>query len=152
MLQRFQKPLIGAVNGPAVTGGFELALNCDFLIASSGAAFADTHVRVGIHPGWGMSQFLQDAVGRRMALQMSLTGAMIDADQALSLGFVNEVVDPERLLARAEEIAAAIAEADPAMVTLLRRLIRRRRAVPLDQALSEERAGFKEFLARCQRL
>src|SRR3990172_2876393 len=57
------KPLIGAVNGPAMTGGFELALNCDFLVASENASFADTHVKMGIHPGWGMSQLLQEAVG-----------------------------------------------------------------------------------------
>ncbi len=55
-----------------MTGGFELALNCDFLIASEQASFADTHVKMGIHPGWGMSQLLQEAVGQRMAKQMSL--------------------------------------------------------------------------------
>lgn len=65
-------PLIGAINGPAITGGFEIALQCDFLIASESASFTDSHVERGIHPGWGMSQLLQEAVGARMAKQMSL--------------------------------------------------------------------------------
>src|SRR3990172_1584309 len=78
-----KKPIIAAVNGPAMTGGFELALNCDFLIASEQASFADTHVKMGIHPGWGMSQLLQEAVGQRMAKQMSLTCRFISAQEAL---------------------------------------------------------------------
>jgi enoyl-CoA hydratase len=147
VLARLDKPLIGAVNGPAVTGGFELALNCDFLIAATEAAFADTHVKVGIHPGWGMSQLLQEAVGRRMAVQLSLTGAWLKAPQALALGLVNEVVAPEQLLNRAREIAQMIAAADPAMVSILRRLIRSRADATLAQALDTERVGFRRFLA-----
>jgi enoyl-CoA hydratase len=150
LLEALDKPLIGAINGPAVTGGFELALNCDFLIASPRAAFADTHVRMGIHPGWGMSQLLQDAIGRRHALQFSLTGAWIDAARALSLGLVNEVVPEQELMPRAREVAMAIAGADAAMVTLLRRLIRNRRSATLDQALGQERAGFSVFIQRHQ--
>ncbi|MDD2604668.1 MAG: enoyl-CoA hydratase [Desulfobacteraceae bacterium] len=152
VLAKLDKPLIGAVNGPAVTGGFELALNCDFLIASTEAAFADTHVKVGIHPGWGMSQLLQEAVGRRMALQLSLTGTWLDARQALALGLVNEVVPPEQLLGRAGEVAGMIAAHDPAMVRTLRRLIRHRADVPLTRAMEDERSGFHRFLARHKKL
>jgi enoyl-CoA hydratase len=148
VLVRLEKPLIGAVNGPAVTGGFELALNCDFLIASTGAAFADTHVKVGIHPGWGMSQLLQEAVGRRMALQLSLTGAWLDAGRALALGLVNEVVPPEQLLPRASEVAGMIAANDPGMVAMLRRLIRSRADATLTKSLDAERVGFHRFLDR----
>jgi len=148
VLAKLEKPLIGAVNGPAVTGGFELALNCDFLIASTEAAFADTHVKVGIHPGWGMSQLLQEAVGRRMALQLSLTGSWLDAGRALSLGLVNEVVPPERLLPRTREVARMIAANDPDMVLTMRRLIRSRAGATLSQGLEAERAGFHRFLAR----
>ena len=148
VLAKLEKPLIGAVNGPAVTGGFELALNCDFLIASTEAAFADTHVKVGIHPGWGMSQLLQEAVGRRMALQLSLTGSWLDAGRALSLGLVNEVVPPERLLPRAREVAGMIAANDPGRVAMLRRLIRSRADATLTKALEAERAGFRRFLDR----
>ncbi len=147
VLSRLEKPLIGAINGPAVTGGFELALNCDFLLAAPEAAFADTHVRVGIHPGWGMSQLLQEAVGQRMATQLSLTGAWLDAHRAHALGLVNEVVPSDRLLARAAEVAGAIAAADPDMVKTLRRLIRSRSDSTLREALEKERAGFKSFLS-----
>ena len=76
------KPLIGAVNGVAVTGGFELALCCDFLIASENARFADTHARVGVMPGWGLSVLLPQAIGVRRAREMSLTGNYIDAGTA----------------------------------------------------------------------
>jgi enoyl-CoA hydratase len=148
VLAKLEKPLIGAVNGPAVTGGFELALNCDFLLASTAAAFADTHAKVGIHPGWGMSQLLQEAVGQRMALQLSLTGAWLDAGRALASGLVNEVVAPEQLHDRAREVAGRIAANNPAMVTTLRRLIRRRAATSLAQALEAERSGFRRFLSR----
>jgi enoyl-CoA hydratase len=97
-----------------------------------------------------MSQLLQDAIGRRHALQFSLTGAWIDAARALSLGLVNEVVPEQELMPRAREVAMAIAAADAAMVTLLRRLIRNRRNATLDQALGQERAGFSAFIQRHQ--
>src|SRR5437764_8338894 len=83
------KPLIGAVNGPAVTGGFELALNCDFLVASERARFADTHARVGIMPGWGLSVLLPQAIGIRRAKEMSLTGNFMTAAEAYDFGLVN---------------------------------------------------------------
>ncbi|MEO1063299.1 MAG: enoyl-CoA hydratase-related protein, partial [Actinomycetota bacterium] len=73
-------PLIGAVNGPAVTGGLEYALACDFLIASDRARFADTHARVGVMPGWGLTVLLPQAVGVRRARQMSVTGNYVDAE------------------------------------------------------------------------
>jgi len=69
VISDFGKPIIGAVNGHAMTGGLEIALQCDFLIASERAFFADTHAKVGIHPGWGMSQLLQEAVGIRTAFE-----------------------------------------------------------------------------------
>ncbi|MCB0982816.1 MAG: enoyl-CoA hydratase, partial [Ilumatobacter sp.] len=86
------KPLIGAVNGVAVTGGFELALNCDFLIASERAKFGDTHTRVGVMPGWGLTVLLPQAVGVRRAREMSMTGNFMGAEEALQFGLVNHVV------------------------------------------------------------
>lgn len=86
------KPLIGAINGAAITGGFELALNCDFLIASEHARFADTHTRVGIQPGWGLTVLLAEAVGVRRAKELSSTGNFLDAQTALTWGLVNHVV------------------------------------------------------------
>lgn len=102
------KPLIGAINGVAVTGGFELALNCDFLVASDRARFADTHTRVGVQPGWGLTVLLPQAIGVRRARQMSLTGNYIDAPTALAWGLVNEVVPHEQLLPRCRALAADI--------------------------------------------
>jgi enoyl-CoA hydratase len=108
--------LIGAVNGAAVTGGLELALACDFLISSERARFADTHARVGIMPGWGLSYALPEAVGLRRARQMSATGNFIGARTALAWGLVNEVVPHEDLLAVTLRLAADAASNDPAAV------------------------------------
>ena len=108
------KPLIGAVNGAAVTGGLELALACDFLIASERARFADTHTRVGLVPFWGMSVLLPQAVGVRVAREMSLTGNFMDAEEARRVGLVNRVVPHDDLLPVAMALAADIASAEPA--------------------------------------
>ena len=106
---RIGKPLVGAINGAAITGGFELALNCDFLIASERAVFADTHARVGVLPGWGLTVLLPQRVGFAMARRMSFTGDFMDATTALRSGLVTEVVAHDQLLAAAGRIAATIA-------------------------------------------
>jgi enoyl-CoA hydratase len=115
-LPRIAKPVIGAVNGPAVTGGLELALGCDFLVASERARFADTHTRVGVHPGWGLTVLLPQAVGLRRAKQMSLTGNYVDAVTAMEWGLVNCVVPHEDLLPRCRRLAADIVSNDGAGV------------------------------------
>jgi enoyl-CoA hydratase len=102
------KPLIGAVNGFAITGGFEIALACDFLIASENARFADTHARVGLQPWWGLSVLLPQAIGVRRARQMSATGNFVDARTALEWGLVNHVVPHEDLLVFTHALAADI--------------------------------------------
>jgi enoyl-CoA hydratase len=102
------KPVIGAINGAAVTGGLELALYCDILIASEQARFADTHARVGLLPTWGLSVRLPQKVGVGMARRMSLTGDYLSAADALRAGLVTEVVPHERLLATARRVAASI--------------------------------------------
>ena len=104
------KPLIGAINGVAVTGGFELALNCDFLVASEHAKFGDTHARVGVMPGWGLTVLLPQAIGVRRAREMSFTGNFMLADEALAVGLVNHVVPHPDLIPFTMSIAAAIAE------------------------------------------
>jgi enoyl-CoA hydratase len=106
------KPVIGAVNGAAVTGGLELALNCDFLVASDRARFADTHARVGVHPLWGLTVTVPEAVGIRRAREMTTTGNFIDARQALEWGLVNHVVEHHQLLAFARRLAADISSSD----------------------------------------
>jgi enoyl-CoA hydratase len=102
------KPVIGAVNGVAVTGGFELALNCSFLVASERARFADTHARVGVMPGWGLTVLLPQAVGVRKAREMSTTGNYLSAQEALAFGLVNHVVPHEELLPFTRSLATDI--------------------------------------------
>ncbi|MEO7429611.1 MAG: enoyl-CoA hydratase, partial [Acidimicrobiales bacterium] len=91
-------PVIGAVNGVAITGGFEVALACDYLVASERARFADTHARVGIMPGWGLTVLLPEAIGIRRAKEMSTTGNFLDAETALAWGLVNHIVPHDELL------------------------------------------------------
>ena len=140
------KPVIGAVNGHSITGGFELALNCDFLIASENAVFADTHAKVGIHPGWGMTQMLQQAVGQRMAKQFSMTCAFINAQKALSCGLVNEVVPAELLTERVMEIAQQICQVNYDMAMTVKKLIENRDENTFDKALEIERRDFLKFV------
>jgi enoyl-CoA hydratase len=102
------KPVIGAINGAAVTGGLELALYCDVLIASDRARFADTHARVGLLPTWGLSVRLPQKVGVGLARRMSLTGDYLSAADALRAGLVTDVVPHEQLLAAARGVAASI--------------------------------------------
>lgn len=113
---QMSKPLIGAVNGMAITGGFEVALACDFLIASERASFADTHARVGIMPGWGLTVLLPEAVGFRRARELSATGNFLDAQTALTWGLVNHVVAPDECVPFAQKLAADIATNDDAAV------------------------------------
>jgi enoyl-CoA hydratase len=102
------KPVIGAINGAAVTGGLELALYCDILIASEQARFADTHARVGLLPTWGLSVRLPQKVGIGLARRMSLTGDYLSAGDALRVGLVTEVVPHDQLLPAARGVASAI--------------------------------------------
>jgi len=106
------RPLIGAVNGPAVTGGLELALACDLLIASERATFADTHARIGVLPGWGLTVALPEAVGLRRAREMSATGNFINARTALEWGLVNHVVPHDELLDFSRRLAADMTTTD----------------------------------------
>jgi enoyl-CoA hydratase len=122
LLPAHETPMIAAVNGPAVTGGLELALSCDFLIASERARFADTHARVGAMPGGGLTIRLPELIGIDRALQMSYTGDFIDAGRAFEWGLVNEVVPHERLVDRAKEIARAMATIPPENIREIRRM------------------------------
>lgn len=114
------KPVIGAINGAAITGGFELALACDFLVASDRARFADTHARVGIHPWWGLTVLLPQAIGLRRAREMSATGNFCDARTALDWGLVNHVVPHQDLLPFTRGLAADIVSSDQRAVRQIR--------------------------------
>ena len=138
-----RKPIIGAVNGAAVTGGLELALACDFLIASERARFADTHARVGVMPGWGLTIALPEAIGLRRARQMSFTGNFVDAATALVWGLVNEVVPHEQLLPRARQIALDVASIRSACVQEIRSMY--------DEVADRLGADAREFESRRSR-
>jgi enoyl-CoA hydratase len=128
------KPVIGAVNGVAATGGFEVALQCTLLVASERARFVDTHARVGILPGGGLTVLLSQAIGLRRAIELSLTGNFLDAQEALSLGLVNHVVPHEELLGFSRLLAGDIVSNDQAAV---RRLLSHYRALPNEPTLDE---------------
>jgi len=119
----FEGPIIAAVNGHAITGGFELALACDLIIASTRAKFADTHARVGILPGWGLSQKLPRLIGIARAKEISLTGNTIKAEQAYEWGLVNRVVEPEELLPTCKALATDMASCVPGVLKGYKKLI-----------------------------
>jgi len=131
------KPVIGAINGFAITGGFELALACDLLVASTAARFADTHARVGVMPGWGLSQKLSRLIGVFRAKELSLTGNYLTAEKAEEWGLVNRVVAPEELLPVCRALAADMVSCDRATMLGYKRVID---------------AGFAETLANGLRL
>ncbi len=116
-------PIIGAINGFAVTGGFELALACDVLIGSTEARFADTHARIGVVPGWGLSQRLPRWIGPSRAKELSLTGNVLDAERAERWGLLNRVVAPEALLPTCRSLAADMLGCDPATLREIKRVI-----------------------------
>jgi len=135
---RTTKPVVGAVNGPAVTGGLEIALHCDFLVASDRASFADTHARVGLLPGWGLTVLLPQAVGARKAKEMSLTGNFLSAEEALLFGLVNKVVPHDELLPTATALAHDIASGDARAVRALLASYERVLAVDPERGLALE--------------
>jgi enoyl-CoA hydratase len=122
-IEQCGKPVIGAINGVAITGGFELALACDVLIGSENARFADTHARVGIMPGWGLSQKLSRLIGVYRAKELSLSGNFLDAETAERWGLLNRVVPADELLPAALKLAADMATIDPAFSAAYKRLI-----------------------------
>ncbi|MBC7520447.1 MAG: enoyl-CoA hydratase [Sandarakinorhabdus sp.] len=122
-IELLTKPCIGAINGVAITGGFEVALACDVLIASDRARFADTHARVGIMPGWGLSQKLSRLIGPYRARELSFTGNFLDAQTACDWGLVNRVVPAADLMATARALAADMASIDPGFLADYKRLI-----------------------------
>lgn len=132
------KPVVGAINGVAITGGFEVALACDILIASSNARFADTHALVGIMPGWGLSQKLSRIIGLSRAKELSFTGRFIDAATACEWGLVNRVVAPEALLTEALALAEDIAFIDGDFLQAYAGLIESGYSMHFEDALAHE--------------
>ncbi|MFC0282147.1 enoyl-CoA hydratase [Camelimonas abortus] len=137
-IESCEKPVIGAINGVAITGGFELALACDVLIASENARFADTHGRVGIMPGWGLSQKLSRVIGVYRAKELSLSGNFLDAQTAERWGLVNRVVPADELMTTARRLALDMASMDPVMQRGLKKLIDDGYALPFGEAMALE--------------
>jgi len=132
------KPVIGAINGVAITGGFEVALACDVLIASTNARFADTHARVGIMPGWGLSQRLSRTIGVYRAKELSLSGNFLDARTAYEWGLVNRVVEPEELMPTAMKLAADMASIPVETLSLYKKIIDEGFDLPLGEGMALE--------------
>ena len=132
------KPVVGAINGVAITGGFEVALACTIMIASTNARFADTHALVGVMPGWGLSQKLSRIIGLSRAKEMSFTARFIDARTAYEWGLVNRVVEAGELLQEACALAARIASLDVEFLRDYGRLIDEGYDMPFQTALAHE--------------
>jgi enoyl-CoA hydratase len=146
-LKEFGRPIIGAINGVAITGGFELALGCDILIASSNACFADTHARVGILPGAELSQKLSRLIGIYRAKEVSLTGNFISAQQAEHWGIVNRVVKPEELLPTCIDLAKDILSCPRDVIVSYKRLIDDGFFTTLQQGIElEQKVNHEYFL------
>lgn len=144
IMEAFDRPIIGAINGFAITGGFELALTCDVLIASRDARFADTHTRMGVMPGWGLSQKLSRVIGIYRARELSFTGNYLSAAQAEAWGLVNRVVASEDLLPTCRVLAADMRSCEPDMLCRLKRVINQGYARTLDEGLQIEQKAWRE--------
>jgi enoyl-CoA hydratase len=137
-MRAYPLPIIGAVNGFAITGGFELALACDVLVASSDARFADTHGRVGIVPGWGLSQLLPRRIGSSRARELSFTGNFLDAETAAAWGLVNRVVAPDELIPTCRRLAHDMLSCDRETLRGIKRVYDEGAATTLGEGLRIE--------------
>ena len=143
----FEGPIIGGINGHAITGGFELALACDVLVASRAAVFADTHARVGILPGWGLSQKLPRLIGIARAKEVSLTGNFVGAEQAERWGLVNHVVEPDALLPFCRKLADDMLSCEPRSLRGYKRMIDEGFATSFGEGMRMEARRSREHLA-----
>jgi enoyl-CoA hydratase len=148
VIEAMEAPVIAAVNGFAITGGFELAMACDIMIAAEEAQFADTHARVGVMPGGGMSARLPRAVGIRKAKELSLTGNYLTARDAERMGLVNRVVPRDQLMTTARELASSIAGANQGIVREMKRLYDLTTRASLGDAMRIEQDFFNAFNRR----
>jgi enoyl-CoA hydratase/carnithine racemase len=134
-LDKVEVPVIAAVDGPAIGAGFDLACMADMRLASTRARFGETFLTLGIIPGDGGAWFLQRLVGDQRAAELTLTGRVIDAEEALSLGLVLEVTAPDDLMARVGDLAGRIAAQPPKALRLTKRLLKTARRMELPDFL-----------------
>jgi methylglutaconyl-CoA hydratase len=142
----FTRPLIAAVNGAALAGGCGIATLCDFTLAVPEAKFGYPEVKIGFLPAI-VSVFLTRQIGDKLARDLLLTGRMITAAEAKELGMINEIVEPDRLMDRAKELAAVLLEASPSSLTRAKRLLTASAASTIDADL--ERAVLENARIRC---
>jgi enoyl-CoA hydratase len=121
--ENFSGPVIAAVNGAAATAGFEMALACDIIFVAKGAKFLDTHARVGIVPGWGLSQRLPRIIGINRAKEVSLSGNALTAELAYEWGLANRVCEAETLLQEAKDLALDICSCVPGVMEQVKTMI-----------------------------
>ena len=134
----FSGPVIAAVNGAAATAGFELALACDLIFVARGAKFLDTHARVGIVPGWGLSQRLPRLIGIARAKEISLSGNALEAERAYEWGLANRVCEPERLLDEARALALDMCSCVPGVMEQVKTMIDTGYSMLFDDAMAYE--------------
>ena len=140
------KPLIGAINGIAFGGGFEIALICDIRIAAEHARFGCPEVNLGIMPGWGATQRLPRIIPRSKATELVFSGKPINAQEAYRIGLVNEVVPKTELMARAQKWAEDLCQVSPLGVRAAKEAMIRGYSLPLDDGIMLENALFSYLL------
>ncbi|MCR9094906.1 MAG: enoyl-CoA hydratase [bacterium] len=136
--ENFSGPVIAAVNGAAATAGFEMALACDMIFVAKGANFLDTHARVGIVPGWGLSQRLPRIIGINRAKEISLSGNALSAERAYAWGLANRVCEPESLLEEAKALARDICSCVPGVMEQVKTMIDTGYSMHFDDAMAYE--------------
>jgi enoyl-CoA hydratase len=141
-LEMLPVPVVALVNGSALGGGCELAMACDWIVASERAMFGQPEVNLGVVAGFGGTQRLTRLVGRAMAMDLLVTGRMVKADEALRIGLVNQVVAPEQILEKGLEIARSIASKGPVAVRLTKQIVQRGQDLDLANACQQEAYAF----------
>jgi len=141
-IRKISKPIIAAVGGYCLGGGNELAMNCDIIIASETATFAQPEINVGIIPGAGGTQRLTRVIGKYRSMEMILTGKSISAEEAYRIGLVNRVVPPESLMEEAKKLGAEIASKPPISIRSAKEAILRAQDTTLEVGLEFERKAF----------
>lgn len=152
MVRNCPKPVFAAVNGLALGGGCELAMNTDFIIASENAKFGQPEVKRGIIPGCGGTQFLPRYLPRGLALELLVTGKLIDAEEAHKWGLVNHVFPRERLIEAAQDIATQIADNSPIAVRQARRAAKTGLELPIESGIEIELECYQRVVVHPDRL